>query len=405
MFARLKNIGPGILVTAAFIGPGTITACTLAGANFGYTLLWALVFATIATIILQEMSARLGTITQKGLGDVLLDALQNSIWKWPIFILIIIALYGGNAAYEAGNLAGAALGIEAITEPNTWIFRGSVLALTLFGAIILMRGSYKQIERILMVLVLFMGISFIITFFVVQPKLSEMFVGAFTPTIPTDALFTVIALIGTTVVPYNLFLHASAAKTHWSKPEDLPTARADTIISIGLGGLIAILVTSTAAASMFAHGLSVNNASDMAVQFEPLFGSFAKYLLGIGLFAAGLSSVITAPLATSYAISEILKFKGGVHSKAFRMISFSILVIGATLAMMDIKPIQIIILAQFANGLLLPIIAGFLLYAMNHKKLLGKYSNGIISNILGGGVVLLTAILGFRLIAKASGLV
>jgi len=405
MFARLKNIGPGILVTAAFIGPGTITACTLAGANFGYTLLWALVFATITTIILQEMSARLGTITQKGLGDVLLDALQNSMWKWPIFILIIIALYGGNAAYEAGNLAGAALGIEAITEPNAWVFKGSVLALTLFGAIILMRGSYKQIERILMALVMFMGISFIITFFVVQPKLSEMFIGAFTPSVPTDALFTVIALIGTTVVPYNLFLHASAAKSHWSKPEELPSARADTIISIGLGGLIAILVTSTAAASIFAHGLSVNNASDMAIQFEPLFGSFAKYLLGIGLFAAGLSSVITAPLATSYAISEILKFKGGVNSKAFKMISFSILIIGATLAMMDIKPIQIIILAQFANGLLLPIIAGFLLYAMNHKKLLGKYSNGIISNILGGSVVLLTAILGFRLIVKASGLI
>jgi manganese transport protein len=405
MFARLKSMGPGILVTAAFIGPGTITACTLAGANYGYTLLWALVFATLATIILQEMSARLGTITQKGLGEVLYDALQHSIWKWPIFILIIIALYGGNAAYEAGNLAGAALGIEAITEPNKWIFKGSVLALTIFGAIILIKGSYKQIERILMVLVLFMGISFIITFFVVQPKLSEMFAGALTPSIPGDSLLTIIALIGTTVVPYNLFLHASAAKSHWSKPEDLPSARADTIISIGLGGLIAILVTSTAAASMCAHGLSVNNASDMAVQFEPLFGSFAKYLLGIGLFAAGLSSVITAPLATSYAISEILQLKGGVKSKAFRMISFSILIFGAAFSMADIKPIQIIVLAQFANGLLLPIIAGFLLYAMNHKKLLGKYSNSLISNVLGGGVVILTAVLGLRLISKAIGII
>ncbi len=405
MLTRLKNMGPGILVTAAFIGPGTITACTLAGANFGYTLLWALVFATLATIILQEMSARLGTITQKGLGEVLLDALQNSIWKWPIFTLIIIALYGGNAAYEAGNIAGAALGIEAITEPNKWVFRSSVIALTIFGAIILMKGSYKQIERVLMGLVLLMGISFIITFFVVQPNLSEMLTGAFKPTIPEESLLTIIALIGTTVVPYNLFLHASAAKSHWSKPEELPSARADTIISIGLGGLIAILVTSTAAASMFAHGLRVNNAADMAIQFEPLFGSFSKYLLGIGLFSAGLSSVITAPLATSYAISEILQFKGGVKSKAFRMISFSILILGAFFAMSGIKPITVIILAQFANGLLLPIIAGFLLYAMNHKKLLGKYSNHLISNLLGGGVVILTAALGIRLIAKAAGII
>ena len=104
MFAKLKKIGPGVVVTAAFIGPGTITACTLAGAKFGYSLLWALGFATIATIILQEMSARLGIITQKGLGEVLWDALQHSIFKWPLFILIMVALYIGNAAYEGGNL-------------------------------------------------------------------------------------------------------------------------------------------------------------------------------------------------------------------------------------------------------------------------------------------------------------
>ena len=111
----LNNIGPGALVTAAFIGPGTVTACTLAGANFGYVLLWALVFATITTIILQEMAARLGVITGMGLGENLRLTFGASIWKWPIFMVIIIALYLGNAAYEGGNLSGAALGIQAIT--------------------------------------------------------------------------------------------------------------------------------------------------------------------------------------------------------------------------------------------------------------------------------------------------
>lgn len=400
---KIKNMGPGILVTAAFIGPGTITACTLAGANFGYTLLWALVFATVATIILQDMSARLGIVTQKGLGEVLLDALKTSIWKWPLIILIVIALYIGNAAYEAGNLAGAALGIEAITGSDKTVFRIAVVVLSVLGAVILLKGSYKHIERILIMLVLLMAFSFVLTFFVVQPDLLSIFKGMFTPNVPEGSLLTVIAIIGTTVVPYNLFLHASAAKSHWTNITELPTARTDTIISIGLGGLIAILVVSTAAASMFAHGITVNNASDMAQQFEPLFGTFSKYLLGIGMFAAGLSSVITAPLATSYAISEVLEIEGGVHSKIFKLISLSIILVGAGLAMTGIKPIEVIVLAQFANGLLLPVIASFLLYAMNHKKLLGKYSNTLTANILGGAVVIFTTLLGARMVARSLG--
>ncbi|MCV6605401.1 MAG: divalent metal cation transporter, partial [Porticoccaceae bacterium] len=123
MLNKLRNLGPGVLVAAAFIGPGTVTACTVAGASFGYALLWALLFATLATIVLQEMSARLGTITQKGMGEVLLDGLRHSPFKWPLFGLILVALYAGNAAYEGGNLAGAALGIEAIFGSSSQVFR------------------------------------------------------------------------------------------------------------------------------------------------------------------------------------------------------------------------------------------------------------------------------------------
>lgn len=404
MFAKLKKIGPGVVVTAAFIGPGTITACTLAGAKFGYSLLWALGFATIATIILQEMSARLGVITQKGLGEVLWDALQHSIFKWPLFLLIMVALYIGNAAYEGGNLAGAALGIQAIVGESESIYQLSILTLSLIGALILWRGSYKQIERILIFLVLLMGVSFVVTFFVVKPELLSIVNGLMSPNITTANLLTVIALIGTTVVPYNLFLHASAAKSHWQGAQQLGEARVDTAISIGLGGIIALLIVSTAAASMFAHGLAVNGAADMAKQFEPLFGVHSKYLLGMGMFAAGLSSVITALLATSYAISEILRVEKGTESTVFRGISLSILLIGACLALTGINPIEIIVLAQFANGLLLPIVASFLLFAINHKKLLGQYANGWLSNSLGGCVVIFTTFLGVRMVADSIGL-
>jgi manganese transport protein len=402
---RLRNFGPGALVAAAFIGPGTVTTATLAGANFGYALLWALVFATLATIILQEMSARFGTITQMGLGEALRERLAGSPWRWPLFALIMVALYLGNAAYQAGNLSGAALGIEAITGAGEYTFRLAVLFIAVVAGVILWRGNYKQIETTLIALVLLMALAFVATFIVVRPDISEMANGLLLPNIPDGSLLTIIALIGTTVVPYNLFLHASASKTKWEGKENLAAARTDTIVAIGLGGLITIFIVSTAAAGMFARGLSVSGASDMALQLEPLFGAFSGYLLGFGFFAAGLSSSITAPLATAYAISEITGIEGGVTSPKFRAISLSVLIFGMMAAMTGIKPITIIVSAQFANGLLLPIIAAFLLFAMNQKAMLGEYANGWKANLAGAAVLVIALGLGLRMVARSLGLI
>jgi manganese transport protein len=404
MLKRLKNIGPGALIAAAFIGPGTVTACTLAGANYGYTLLWALLFATVATIILQEMSARLGLVTQQGLGETLRIMLSQSIWKWPLFALVMVALYLGNAAYEAGNVSGAALGIAALTNESQAFYRISVILISLLAGFLLWRGSYKHIERILLSLVALMSLAFIGTFISVGPDLGALFKGLTSPKIPDGSLLTVIALIGTTVVPYNLFLHASAVKAKWSSVTDLKHARTDTATAIGLGGLITILIASTAAASIFGSGLNISGAGDMATQLEPLFGSFSKVMLGVGFFAAGLSSSITAPLATAYAMTEILGVKGGTSSRVFKLIALSVIVSGACLALTGIKPISIILAAQFANGLLLPVIAIFLLVVMNQKKQLGQYTNKWLGNTLGVLVVMVTAGLGIRLIMSATGI-
>ncbi len=401
MIERLRNIGPGAMVTAAFIGPGTVTACTLAGANFGFALVWALVFATLATIILQEMSARLGVVTQKGLGETISGLLDQSVWKWPLIVLVGLALYLGNAAYEAGNLSGAALGIAAVAGEGSMVFNLSVLTISVLAAALLLSGSYRLVERVLLVLVAIMAAAFVATFAIVRPDLGSLFGGMVSPTIPDGAMLTVIALIGTTVVPYNLFLHSTAVRQKWSGPQDLGAVRADTVVAIGLGGLIAILILSTSAASLFAAGIEATNAADMATQFEPLFGAYSKYLLGIGLFAAGLTSAITAPLATGYAMTEILKFKGGQSSTAFRVIALSVIAIGALLSLTGTKPIEIIVLAQLANGLLLPIIAGFLLYVVNRRELLGEFANGWLANVLGAIVVMVATGLGIRLIVTA----
>ncbi len=402
---RLRNVGPGAMVTAAFIGPGTVTACTLAGASFGYALLWALLFATVATMALQEMSARLGVVTQKGLGEALAELLRNSFWRWPLIALVCVALYVGNAAYEGGNLSGAALGMAAMAGESDNAFQMSVAVISVLAAILLWTGSYRQIETVLIALVGFMTLAFVATFAVVRPELGALFAGLVLPRIPEGALLTVIALIGTTVVPYNLFLHASAARAKWSRPEDLPAARLDTMITVGIGGLIGILIVSTAAASLFAFAVEVESAADMATQFEPLFGPIAKYLMGAGLFAAGLTSSITAPLATGYAVSEIFEVAPESRQRVLRMVALSVIAIGAALALTGIRPVTIILSAQFANGLLLPIVAAFLLFAMNQPRILGNFTNSRTANILGVAVVLIAAGLGLRLILRAAGAV
>ena len=407
MIAKLRevgrSVGPGAMVTAAFVGPGTVTTSTLAGASFGYALLWALVFATLATIVLQEMSARLGVITQKGLGDALAELFHRSFWRWPLILLVGAALYMGNAAYEAGNLSGAALGVAAIAGDSNTAFTAAVAVISVLAAILLSTGSYRHIERILVGLVVLMALSFVATCVIVRPDINAILAGMFVPRVPEGSIMTIVALIGTTVVPYNLFLHASAARNRFSGSEDLPAARADTVVTIGIGGLIAILIVATASASLFAASITVTSGADMATQFEPLFGSGAKYLMGLGLFAAGLTSAITAPLATGYAMSEILGVSEQAKPKVLRGVAFSVIAIGAALSLTGIRPVTIILSAQFANGILLPVIAGFLLYAMNRKELLGNYVNGFLANALGLGVLVIAAALGLRSILSAVG--
>lgn len=397
------DFGPGVLVAAAFIGPGTVTACTLAGANFGFVLIWALVFATLATIILQDMSARLGAGAQLGLGEALMQSAKQPALKWIIGGLVFAALMIGNSAYEAGNLAGGALGIEAVLSGVVIKREISILLIAVFAAVVVSVGRYDVLEKVLITLVLIMSLAFILSTLFVRPDVSAFFAG-FVPRIPEAGLFTAIALIGTTIVPYNLFLHAAASKRKWEDGQGTGAARKESAVSIGLGGLVSILILTTAASSLFMSGLEITNAADMALAIEPTFGETARYLIGIGLFAAGLTSAITAPMATAYALSEMIGGDGkGQRSNLFRGIALAVIAIGTLISLTGIRPVSMILIAQYANGLLLPIIAAFLLYVMNQKALLGPYVNSVRMNVFGIGVVLITFGLGLRALLRAAG--
>ena len=397
-----KNIGPGPLVAAAFIGPGTVTVCTLAGVNFGFALLWAMLLSIVATIVLQEMSARLGLVSQKGLSEVITTELSNPVLRIVAIVLILSAIVIGNAAYEAGNISGCVLGLESLfgdlkLELFDTSFGVYPLIIGLIAFILLYIGNYKVLEKALISLVILMSLAFLITAILTKPDISEIFKGLFVPKFSNDSILTVIALVGTTVVPYNLFLHASLVKEKWSNATDLKFARKDTVIAVVLGGIVSMCIIISAAAIKSAE---VNNAADLAKGLEPLFGDYASYFLSLGLFAAGITSAITAPLAAAYVATGCLGWRSTMTSKRFRMVWMFILGLGVLFSSIGFKSIEIIKFAQVANGLLLPIIAGFLLWIMNKSAILGAYKNSLIQNILGFIIFGIAVFLGVKSILK-----
>jgi len=397
-----KNIGPGTLVAAAFIGPGTVTLCTLAGVNFGFNLLWAMLLSIVATIVLQEMAARLGIISQKGLSEVIREEIKSPLLRQCITILILSAVVVGNASYEAGNISGGILGLESVLGKYRIVIGTISINLMSFligfiAFILLYIGNYKFLEKALISLVLLMSVSFIATAILTKPNIIEVLKGMFVPRFPEKSILTIIGLVGTTIVPYNLFLHASLVKERWHKKEDLSFARKDTIISIILGGLVSMAIIISAAAI---QTTDIANAADLAKGLAPLFGDFATYFMALGLFAAGITSAITAPLAAAYVAKGCLGWSGGLKSKKFRFVWFMILFLGVLFSSIGIKPIEIIKFAQVTNGMLLPIIAGILLWIVNKKSVLGNFVNSKIQNILGVLILVISIFLGVKGILK-----
>ena len=385
--ARLKEVGPGALVAAAFIGPGTVTSCSVSGATYGYTLLWAMLFSTISVIIMQTMAARLGIVKQMGLGEALRTRFTGKAARILLAVLVIAAVFIGNVAYETGNVSGSVLGITSISATlgtNTWKI---VLALVIgvVALVLLASGSYKYIEKVLTALVVIMGVIFLICSFAAKPDWGQVFKCLFVPKVPNvnRAWMTVAALMGTTVVPYNIYLHASSAAKKWSDPEeDLATSMTDSIIAIGLGGIFSMAIIVCAAATLNPLDIKVSSGGAMAQALKPVLGGWATTIFGIGLFAAGLTSTITAPLAAAFASSGILGWGEDMKRLRFKAIWFVILAFGviATLTLGK-SPTEIILFAQAANAILLPI-TGILLLVVCNSKFMGKYKNGIVLNVL-----------------------
>ena len=386
-----RDIGPGALIAAAFIGPGTVTLCTIAGASFGYSLIWAILLSIFSTIVLQEMSLRIGLITKMNLAEVIRINIKSKFINRLFLVLIICSILIGNAAYEAGNITGASLGISAILNSESINYIPIFIGLIAF--IILYQGNYKILERFLVLLVLIMSISFFITAIMTKPNIESLLNGILSPELNSNNIMVVLGLVGTTVVPYNLFLHSSLVSEKWGSSNKLKVARFESFFSILIGGLISLSIIITAAS---VNNKDVNGVIDLAKGLEPLYGKFAIYFLGIGLFASGITSSITAPLAAAYVAKSCFDWDDSLKSQKFRAIWIIILFSGVIASMVELNPIEIIKFAQFSNSLLLPIIAIILLWLINNKSIISQRYRYKFQNILGSVIFILSIILGAK---------
>ncbi len=363
------RFGPGLLITAAFIGPGTVVTASRAGAERGCGLLWTILFATVGAIVLQSLAARVGIVQRQGLGEAIRDALSGTRWFRPMLLLVVCALGVGNSAYQAGNLAGAATGIQQATGLDPKL---SILLLAVVATAVILKGSYRLFYHLLVSLVCVLSISFLFTATVSFPDLASVIQGALIPRLSREDLTIVLALIGTTIVPYNLFLHASTAKiTYRTQSTSDATAHSlkDTSYSVGLGGLITAAIMISSSAVFFETGTPWKSVEDISLQLLPTLGEASAIAFALGLFGAGFTSSITAPLATAYAICGILGWPSDPASRRFRGIAVTVVMAGVSSRfLVGGSPAGIIGLAQLANGMLLPIIATFLVILVRHGR-------------------------------------
>lgn len=388
----IKALGPGFFIVGSFIGPGTVTSSTRAGADYGFQLFWCIIFSVIAVIVMQGMAARLGVVTQKGLAENLVnDFADRPLLRNIICGIVAVALTIGGFAYMSGDLTGTALGISALTGISTRVI-APVWGICILILLTIASDAVKYLEKLLAACVIIMAIIFLITMIIVQPDIKALLLGC-VPSIPANGgLMTCLALIGTTVVPYNMFLHASSAMRTWHSPKELPLCRFGTNIPMIIGGIVTGSILITSATVMM--GMPVRNAMDMAVQLEPTLGSLAQPFMAVGLIAAGVSSAVCTPIGVSYVLAGLFGWKTNRSDKRYFLTNTAVLLTGIVIAGIGYNPIELIMAAQAVNGVVLPVVTGVTLYLTCRHKVMGQYVNGKLESLLGLCIFIISLILG-----------
>jgi len=382
------------VIAAAFIGPGTITTCSSSGASHGLGLLWVLAFATFACFVLQEASARVTVLSGKSLAEAISFRTEKAAVRWTTVILILGAILVGCAAYEAGNILGAVSGAVLAGAQGTAALTIIVVAVAFM---LLWFGTVRMVARVMGLLVAVMGAAFLATAIMLQPAPGDLLRGLLIPTLPPGSSILVLGLIGTTVVPYNLFLGSGLA--HGQR---LAEVRLGLGVAITAGGFVsmAVLVVGTSVQGAFSF-------DNLAETLTGRLGGWAGILFAIGLFAAGFSSAVTAPLAAAMTAQGLFgkraRKRWAERGWRYRGVWSIVLLAGLLSGLSGVRPVPAILLVQALNGLLLPIVAVFLLLVVNDRSVMGaRGMNGVIGNVAMGLCTVVALVLGISKILRSA---
>ena len=404
----LSVIGPGVITGNTDNDATGVTGYTLAGSQFGYDMLWVLVVTAICLWPIMEMVARMGVVTGKGLSDLIRERFGVMPTLWAMIFLFI-----ANATTTVAEFTGIAAAAALLFPFSGDLARYIAVPIAAFLVwFLVLRGSFRVVERVLLVLTL-AYVSYAISAFMAHPPWGQVIRQTFVPTVRPSTAFILIfiSVVGTTITPWMAFFQQSNVADKGLHPSDLTYERVDTGIGIFMTQIVAFFIIVACGATIFAHHVRIDPSdpsafNKIALSLAPFAGHYATLLFAIGLMNASLMAASVLPLTTTYAITEAFGFERGIdksfrEAPAFQTIYTSLIVLGAGVAMFPGAPLALITnLPNIVNGLMLPLLLPLLLILANDKRVLGRYRNGLFTNALSG--VVFAFLTGVTLIFLAS---
>jgi Mn2+/Fe2+ NRAMP family transporter len=392
-------VGPGIITANVDNDAGGITTYSVAGARYGYSLLWLMPLVLVALIVVQEMSARLGVVTGKGLADLIRESLGVRVTAIVLSVLLF-----ANLANTVSEFAGVAASMEIFGVSK---FISVPLAAALVWLLIV-KGNYKAVERVFLVASL-IYISYIISGVLAHPKWIEVTRAAVTPTFHFDLAYLTMAvtIIGTTIAPWMQFYQQASIVDKGLVPTDMGYERADVIVGSVFAVVVASFIMIACAATLYNAQLPIETAKDAAIALRPLAGRFASGLFALGLLNASIFSAAILPLSTAYVTCEAFGWEAGINrdireAPVFFGIYTALVALGAAIILLPVKSlIQAMLASQTLNGVLLPFVLIVMLILINDRRLMGRHANGRFLNLVSWTIVVLLILLTVVLVLSA----
>ncbi|MFH1829412.1 MAG: Nramp family divalent metal transporter [Pseudomonadota bacterium] len=376
----LAVLGPGIITANVDNDAGGIATYSVAGADFGYAFLWAVVPVVFALVVVQEMGARMGAVTGKGLADLIREHYGVRITFYAMTALLLTNI--GNTMSEFSGIA-ASLGVFGISK---YI---SVPIAALFVWLLVVKGTYKIVEKVFLVACIFY-ISYVISGFLGKPNWGEVGMGMVTPTIQFDGpyLYMLIGIIGTTIAPWQLFFLQSSIVEKGVGVEQYPHSRYDTMVGCIMAGIVIFFIMVACASIIHPTGQRIESAADAALALKPLAGPYCSWLFAFGLFNASIFAACVLPLAVAYYVCEGLGFEAGVNktfseAPQFYGLFTATIFIGMGMVLIPDFPLfKMMVLSQVINGIVLPFILVFMVLLINKRELMGEFVNNRLWNVV-----------------------